>query len=70
MSHTFTIRLTKELAGWLEETAKRTGISQGQLIRAHLEKAKAASQSQSFMRLAGSIQGAKNLSQRKGFSRA
>ena len=69
MSLTFTIRLTKDLAEWLEDQAKRTGMSQGQIIREQLKKAKAGSPRPSFMRLAGRVRGARNLSQRKGFSR-
>src|SRR5688572_4265397 len=38
MSHTITIRLTKQLADWLEDTARRAGVSQGQVVRDQLEK--------------------------------
>lgn len=68
MSHTMTVRVPKELAKWLEETAATSGISQGRLIRELLEKARAG-RDQSFMRLAGTVQGAVNLSSRKGFSK-
>jgi hypothetical protein len=68
MSHTITIRLNKELALWLEDVSSKTGLSQGQVIRDHLEKARAFGFSQSFMRLAGAVRGPKNLSTRKGFS--
>lgn len=70
MSQTITIRLSRDLSAWLEETAARTGVSQGQLIREQLEKARAENTNRSFMRLAGSIRGTKNLSQRKGFSKS
>ena len=69
MSHTFTIRLTPELAEWLATTAQKTGLAQGKIIRDQLEKARAAEQ-QAFMRLAGAISGPWNLSLRKGFSRS
>ena len=69
MSHTITIRLTKDLAEWLEETAARTGVSQGQLIREQIETAKAKSAGRAFMRLAGTVRGPKDLSRRKGFSK-
>ncbi|HEU0010199.1 MAG TPA: ribbon-helix-helix protein, CopG family [Verrucomicrobiae bacterium] len=69
MSHTITIRLNRDLATWLEETAARTGVSQGQLIREQLEKARAANTHRAYMRWAGVIRGPKNLSSRKGFSR-
>jgi len=69
MSHTITIRLTNDLARWLEETAARTGISQGQLVREQIEKAKSECVNRAFMRLAGSVRGPKDLSRRKGFSK-
>ena len=69
MSHTLTIRLNKELADWLEATAASTGLSQGQLVRQQLEKARAKSSSKPFMQLAGTLRGLpKDLSRRKGFS--
>jgi len=70
MSHTISVRLSKELAAWLEEMAAKSGVSQGKIIRDQLEKAKAAGGSQSFLRLAGRIRGPKDLSRRKGFSRS
>ena len=70
MGHTITVRLTKELSEWLEETAARTGLSQGQLIREQLESARMAGGNRPFMRLAGSIRGPRDLSRRKGFSRS
>jgi predicted transcriptional regulator len=69
MGHTITVRLTSDLARWLEETAARTGITQGQLIREQIEKAKAAGANRAFMRLAGSVRGPRDLSRRKGFSK-
>jgi hypothetical protein len=68
MGHTLTIRLSKELADWLEETSARTGVSQGRLVREQLEKAKAGVGGRSFMKLAGHVRGARDLSARKGFS--
>jgi predicted transcriptional regulator len=68
MGETLTVRLPKELAEWLERTAKRTGVSQGKIVRDQLEKARARAADQRFMRLAGVVRGPKDLSQRKGFS--
>ncbi len=68
MSQTLTIRLNKELSSWLEETASRTGMSQGQIVRNQLEKAKTTKTDKPFMRLAGIMRGPKDLSQRKGYS--
>jgi predicted DNA-binding protein len=71
MSQTITVRLGKELSSWLEETSSRIGVSQGQIVREQLEKAKAEKANRSFMRLAGSIHGLpRDLSKRKGFSRS
>jgi hypothetical protein len=68
MSHTITIRLGKELASWLEETSRRTGVAQGQIVREQLEKAKATTGARPFMRLAGAVRGPRTLSRRKGFA--
>jgi hypothetical protein len=69
MRQTITIRLTKELAVWLEDTAAKSGVSQGKVVRDQLEKARSGNGAQAFMRLAGTVSGPKNLSRRKGFSR-
>ena len=69
MGQTLTIRLTKDLAAWLEQTAAETGVSQGKLVRDQLERARAASSTQTFMRLAGAVRGPRDLSERKGFTR-
>jgi hypothetical protein len=70
MSHTITVRLTKHLAEWLEQTAAQTGMPQGQIIREQLEKARETRGSKPFMRLAGCIRGPRDLSKRKGFSKS
>ena len=70
MSHTITIRLTEEEADWLAETARKTGMPAGKIVRQQLQKAKAESGSQRFLRLAGKISGPANLSSRKGYSRS
>ena len=68
MSHTLSVRLTAKVAEWLEETATRMGVSQGRIVREQLERAMENSEPP-FMRLAGSVKGPRDLSQRKGFSR-
>jgi hypothetical protein len=68
MGHTLTIRLDKDLAAWLETESRRTGVSQGKIVRDQLEKARSGSV-RPFMRLAGSVRGPRDLSRRKGFSR-
>lgn len=69
MSRTITIRITDEIEEWLEETARRTKIKKGRIIRTELEKA-SKSQKRAFMRLAGAVSGPSDLSSRKGFSRS
>ncbi len=68
MGNTLSLRLPEDLAKWLDETSRKTGIPKGKLIRQQLEKARAAD-SKPFMSLAGMIAGPANLSERKGFSR-
>jgi len=70
MGQTITIRLSKDLAAWLEETAAKSGVSQDQFVRDQLEKARTSNEAQAFMRLAGTVRGPKDLSKRKGFSRS
>jgi predicted transcriptional regulator len=69
MGHTLTIRLDDDLAEWLEGQARKTGESQGKIVRDQLMKARKGAAAQSFMRLAGSVRADKQLSSRKGFSR-
>ena len=69
MSHTITIRLTQELAEWLSETSKKTGMPVGRIIREQLEEARSRPGTQRFLRHAGKISGPRGLSLRKGFSR-
>lgn len=70
MRQTITVRLSKDLAEWLEAAAAKSGVSQGKLVRDQLEKARTSNGAQAFMRLAGTMRGPKNLSKRKGFSRS
>src|SRR5437667_12523577 len=56
MSHTLTIRLDPELAAWLAETARRTGVPQGQIVREQLAKARASTEKRPYMRWAGCME--------------
>ncbi|MGO8858670.1 MAG: ribbon-helix-helix domain-containing protein [Steroidobacteraceae bacterium] len=69
MSKTITIRLNQELAEWLDQASKQSGIPRGRIIREQLEKARDSGKEPSFMRLAGTVRGARDLSLRKGFYR-
>jgi len=53
---------------WLEQTARKTGVSQGQIVRDQL-RAQSKKTERRFMRLAGCVDGPRNLSSRKGFSK-
>jgi hypothetical protein len=61
--------MPKDLADWLEEQSRQTGVPQGRIVREQLEQARSRGRARRFMRLAGSVRGARDLSQRKGFSR-
>ena len=62
------VSIGKDLAAWLEETATRTGVAQGQIVREQLGKAKANRGNRPFKRLAGAVSGPRTLSRRRGFS--
>ena len=68
MGHTITVRLTPELAAWLKHAADSTGVSQGEIIREQLQKAHEDGETRTFMSLAGTVRGPRDLSSRKGFS--
>ena len=68
MSNTITVRVPEDLAEWLDETARRTGVSKGRIVREELEKAR-ISPRRPFLRLAGTVAGPADLSSRRGFSR-
>jgi hypothetical protein len=69
MRKTLTIRLTEEQEVWLMRAAKTTGRPRGQIVREQLEKARLGPEGRPFMRLAGVMTGASDLSRRKGFSK-
>jgi predicted transcriptional regulator len=68
MRSAITVRLPDDLAQWLSATAKRTGLSQGRIIREQLDKVR-HSEAKPFLRLAGTVTGAAGLSMRKGYSK-
>jgi hypothetical protein len=70
MGQRITIRLTAELAEWLEERRRETGLPSSRIIRHQLERAKSEVGSQPFLRHAGKISGPPDLSSREGFTRA
>lgn len=68
MSNTITVRVPEDLAEWLNDAARRTGVSKGRIVREELEKAR-NSPRRPFLRLAGTVAGPADLSSRKGFAR-
>ena len=69
MGNTLTIRLSAELAGWLEARAKQSGVSKGEVVRRQLEKAREGSP-KPWAHLVGDLEGLpRDLSMRRGFSR-
>ncbi|MBZ5607856.1 MAG: ribbon-helix-helix domain-containing protein [Acidobacteriia bacterium] len=68
MGNTFTVRLPENLARWLDDAARKSGVSRGHIVRIELERARKASK-RPFLRLAGAVSGPSDLSTRKGFSR-
>jgi predicted transcriptional regulator len=69
MSHTITVRLSQELLHWLKETARKTGMPAGRIIRQQLERARSQDGKQRFLEHAGELAGPADLSSRKGFAR-
>ena len=70
MGNTFTVRLPEDLALWLEETSRKSGLTRGGIVRRELERARQQAD-KPWMRLAGSIKGGpSDVSMRKGFSRS
>ena len=68
MRNTLSVRLPDDLAEWLEATSRKTGVPRGRIIRDQLQRARTL-ESPPFMRLAGTIDGPRDLSTRKGFSK-
>jgi hypothetical protein len=69
MSNTITVRLPEDLAEWLNSASRKAGVPRGRIVRDQLELARRR-EKRPFLRLAGSIEGPRDLSTRKGFSRA
>ena len=69
MSNTLSIRLPKELSQWVKQTAENTGLTQGEVVRQQLEKARSTATSKPWMALAGKVRGPRDLSVREGFGK-
>jgi len=69
MSNTLSIRLPQELSEWVKQTAESTGLTQGEVVRQQLEKARSATASKPWMALSGKARGPRDLSTREGFGK-
>jgi len=69
MSHTLTVRVSKELSDWLKDASRITGLPVARIVRDHLERAHTQELDRPFLRLVGKMRGPPDLSSRKGFSR-
>lgn len=67
MAKSVKVRLTPMLADWLHEMCRTTGVSIDRVVLQQLERAM-ASAGPRFMRHAGKIEGAAELSTRRGFT--
>ena len=67
MNHTITVRLPEELDQWLEEESRTTGLPKGRIVREQLELSRTRQARQTFLDLAGSVEGEPDLSQKRGF---
>ncbi len=68
MRKTLSIRLSEELAEWLEKKSRSTGLPQGRIVRDELDAARLG-KSPRFLRHAGRLTGPRDLSSRKGFAK-
>lgn len=68
MGNTITVRLPEDLAEWLSTASQKAGVPRGRIVRDQLQLARKA-EKRPFLRLAGSVDGPRDLSVRKGFSR-
>jgi len=67
VSATITVRLPDDLARWLEAEARKTGLPKGRIVRQHLEASRTPKERQPFLDLAGSVEGTRGLSPKRGF---
>jgi predicted transcriptional regulator len=68
MSKSITVRIPEDLAKWLDSAARKAGVPRGRIVHDQLQLARER-EKRSFMRLAGSVEGARDLSTRKGFAK-
>src|SRR4029077_12340192 len=66
MSRTSMVRTTEALLAWLKELSQKTGLRGGRITRKQGESAKSKLGNERFLRHAGKIAGAPNLSTEQG----
>ncbi|MGH9524746.1 MAG: hypothetical protein ACRD3E_19660 [Terriglobales bacterium] len=63
------LRLPEDLAEWLQDTSKKTGLPVNRIVREHLQRAKEQQKETLYLRFAGRLKGLPpDLSTRKGFN--
>jgi predicted DNA-binding protein len=67
MSKTLTIRLPADVETWLADRARTSGRTLGSLVKESLERTRRI-EGRPYMALAGSVEGKRDFSRRKGFS--
>jgi predicted DNA-binding protein len=70
MSNTLTVRLPDDLLNRLKEKSRRTGLPLGRVVRESLESTLNNEIEPIWMKYAGTVNGPRNLSSRKGYSRS
>lgn len=69
MARTLTIKLTGALANWLKAMAAARGVPISGVAREQLERARSSCIAKPYMQLAGSVDGTRDVSISRGFSR-
>jgi hypothetical protein len=66
MNNTITILLPEDLVQWLEVESRVTGIPKARIVRKQIEQLRTKKVRQPFLDLAESVEGAPELSRKKG----
>lgn len=69
MGKTITVRLPEKLGQWLEEESRKSGLPKSEIVREQLELSRTRKARQPFLDLAGSVEGTRGLSRKRGFER-
>lgn len=71
MSTTLTVRLPDDSLEWIRRRSKETALAKGRLVKEAIDIVREQHEEKKpSLELAGSLDGPRNLSQRKGFSKS